>query len=330
MFDSILIRFPLLLALARRYDCYDKQITNMYPNWKKLSKPLEGIPIGESFGIPTGSSNHITVIDVDKASYLSIPFALRPSLTSVQTPNGATHYYFQYEPRLHTRFVLMNGVNVLNDNSFVLAGKDYHIINDGDPPKMPEVIFNQLYNAQQALIYDMHCYNVFIVLPSIWFNYDNEQFRKLMIVLINQIENPQQRVATLSQVMMDRFEYIDGRRLGMLLQDVADLTYQQRRFKLGSLKRIMKEAHPDEFKLIGNPSSENKIKFKKDALTKLSDIKAVVPRMTSAKLLQMNSAFTSITVKICTFCLKPHKAGCCSRYKWNKRTSCVFIRNINL
>ncbi len=327
MFDSILIRFPLLLALARRYDCYDKQITNMYPNWKKLSKPLEGIPIGESFGIPTGSSNHITVIDVDKASYLSIPFALRPSLTSVQTPNGATHYYFQYEPRLHTRFVLMNGVNVLNDNSFVLAGKDYHIINDGDPPKMPEVIFNQLYNAQQALIYDMHCYNVFIVLPSIWFNYDNEQFRKLMIVLINQIENPQQRVATLSQVMMDRFEYIDGRRLGMLLQDVADLTYQQRRFKLGSLKRIMKEAHPDEFKLIGNPS---RAIYSPGSQMKLSEINAKIPRMTSAKLLQMNKMFTSIKVNICKSCKKQYKTGCCKKYGPNNRTTCIYICNIKL
>ncbi len=76
--------------------------------------------------------------------------------------------------------------------------------------------------------------------------------------------------------------------------------------------------------------ASNRLMFKKDALTKLSDINAKIPRMTAAKLLQMNEAFTSIKVNICKSCKKQYKTGCCKKYGPNNRTTCIYICNIKL
>ncbi|ETL86515.1 hypothetical protein L917_14053 [Phytophthora nicotianae] len=72
------------------------------------------------------------------------------------------------------------------------------------------------------------------------------------------------------------------------------------------------------------------VAYEKGALLKLCAVKAIIPRMTSSKLLQLNEAFVSERRHICKYCKKLHHVGCCDKYKRLERSSCVYICNAKI
>ncbi len=73
-----------------------------------------------------------------------------------------------------------------------------------------------------------------------------------------------------------------------------------------------------------------RLKHMPDALTKLNDIKAIYPELTTKKLLNINGAFTSRQIHMCRLCNERHHKNCCNDSTTAHRVKRTIIDNISI
>jgi hypothetical protein len=73
-----------------------------------------------------------------------------------------------------------------------------------------------------------------------------------------------------------------------------------------------------------------KISYKHGAITKLSDLKSIEPKLNAKKLLEMNPEYLVSVKKICTQCKNRHLKGCCHQYARDAYTTTQFVDNIDI
>ncbi|MBL7936412.1 MAG: bifunctional DNA primase/polymerase [Bacteroidia bacterium] len=112
-----------------------KIVKNMPHNWNKLSKSIYNNE--PNYGILTGKSNDIFVIDLDKKDdefiglkWIQDNFGNLKSLNTLitTTPSGGYHIYFKYTDIIKTTMNLYNlHIDILSENRCVFEGEMYNL-----------------------------------------------------------------------------------------------------------------------------------------------------------------------------------------------------------
>lgn len=332
MFDSVLIRFPVSIVEGMSHSRYRYKFIIPIPNWFDLKV---GLPItaGSYYGSPTGPLNNLTVIDCSEGFSMRLPAEVRSCIATVLTHSGHLHMYFSYDPRLHTYYG--DTFKVLNDNAFACGGgQTYHIKNDCPISAIPDALFDLLMSAQESrnasppVAIHRKIYDVFMSVPDSWF-YDQYEYFRLIRVLRNTDIDSRVQHATLKRVWLDRFGYYDNQK-AMSDMNLDIISYEDRRYKLGTLKRYLADMHPALHGRINEVKPPLRLAFRDGEMTKLSDIKEVMPSMTATKLVEIDRRYVSKRKQMCRYCKKPHIKGCCKRYDRKARSMCIFVCNIQL
>ena len=259
---------------------------------------------------------------------------------NVATPSGGMHFYFQYEEKLDSIYNLYPEVSVINDQSCVFFGEGYKIDPYHEYPiaKMPQEMFNTLYEQQSKIIYEpihQHFYDLFSILPFAWFN-EKENIMRLVHVMRNEHCETEKAKTTMRQLLMNRTDDFHDKYLVEYF--TMHITYRQERFKLATLTKVVKNEYPDRYdrwmerlkikKTI--PKQEPKFEYKEGALTKLSDLKKQCKDINAEKLLNINDKYTIATKHVCKSCSNLHKKGCCDMYNRKNSSTCRFVINLQL
>ena len=325
------ITFPVNLNIHEK----EKQVVALHKGWRDLTS---SIPSQNHCGILTGKINNITVVDIDCDSPFIGKFDnLQP--LNVDTPSGGCYYLFQYEESLQSIYHTLDRLSIYNNQSCVFFGDGYKILNEVPIPKMDPVFLMALQSAQanrEEEVIDQEIYELLNILPYEWFN-NEEQILQLIHVLRNQVmAHNSRRISTMRRLLIERSECYHER----LLQHYFKLhmTYKQQRFGLCALTKIIKKDYPSKYEAwlqTWNPKKSKldaNMAYKKGAMTKLSELKAAYKKgnLTANKLLELNSDFTVTKIHICKSCMSKHVVNCCSKYKREASTTCLFINNIEL
>ena len=132
--------------------------SHLLTKWKQYFKDEPG----RGIGIITGELSNLLVIDVDDEQAEKIVLDHLPEnfqTTTVLTPRGGKHFYFNYKPGLRTTAGLGNtGLDIRTDGGYVAAPpskvsdeamkyvsrRDYIFIDTVDPKNIPDSLFNHL------------------------------------------------------------------------------------------------------------------------------------------------------------------------------------------
>lgn len=314
----------------------EKQVVSIHKDWKGLttSIPTDG---HDHYGILTGKKNKITVVDLSE----DIDFPVDISgigMFNVSTPAFGTHYYFQYEEKLESIYNTLPGVSVINDRGCVFFGATYKLLNRYPIAKMPDALFNILYDQQinrPVEPINQELYELFSILPSKWFN---EEDLTIQLIHVMRNENASRKVRnmeTLRRLLDEQSEMYYEQ--AFVKRYNARMSYKQQRFGLPALKKIIKSDYPDQYDEWFNKWKISKsvelpqLIYTPGASIKLSDLKtACKAKLTVSTILQMDNRFTLSVHNICKFCLNKHKKDCCDNYERTVRKICQFIDNVVL
>ena len=144
MFYSNLLRFKLIQN--SKNPTSEWSITNR-KEFFRIPKEDE-IKKYTNWGIVTGKSNDITVIDLDVyKNGFEFPFEYMSINTPIiKTPNGGYHIYFKYDSEFRNTQLKSEMVDIRNDGGYIVCpksivdGKKYTIVRDCEISKMPEDI----------------------------------------------------------------------------------------------------------------------------------------------------------------------------------------------
>jgi len=344
-----IINFPVGVHIPRleidsnsEFRRYKKHITNIPPDWTHIR---ESIPTPEYdeynyIGAATGRRSNITIIDVSYDSpllYQLFSFEMMKTIRTVRTPNNGYHFMFKYEESLESIYNTREGVNVLNNNRFVLRGKRYKVSVDRPLDKMPENILHALLDYQNnPEPIHQRSYELITMLSPAWFN-ERDKYIRIVHTLRNLEITSIVARATMRRILVDQNDYVDERTL--IAEFGGDMNSRQKRLTLTGLAKAVKEESPQEYEewhkkwKSRKPIARIKPKkmyYKHGASVKLSELKANQYDITAAKLLKQNPEWITIKVNICKHCKNKHKKECCNNYNWNEKSSCLFVNNIEL
>jgi hypothetical protein len=348
------IRFPVTVTKQEVYhptlgQAYRKSVSQIPTRWDRLVVSMDVLEEDQfqykqhvHHGIRTGKFSGITVLDIDYGSPMEslIKSYLGNDLPrTVSTPTSGKHYYFQYEPSLASIYNTRQGISVLNDGRFALFGFHYNA-KPGPVTTMPKALVAMLLEFQQeADPIRQAAYELISILSSDWITEDI-CFRKL-IHAVRSLDIPSTMViATIRRFVVDRFGYIDEHKFKDIL--AMSPSTDVKRFTYAKLMKIVKTDYEEEFiqwnekwntkrpakKVLA--AIKPKLSYKHGAMTKLSDLKAIDPKLTAKTLLEMNPEYTVSFVKMCKYCSKHHGKGCCSSYSYEGRTNVRMVNNIHI
>ena len=332
MIESFIV-FPVHLEIKNQ----EKSIISIYKGWKELtsSVPLDGC---NHHGRVTGARNNITVLDIVFDKELSEQMDNLKTY-NVTTPSGNTHFYFLYEEKLKSIYNTLPCISVINDNNCVFFGLNYAVLNQKPIIKMPDDLFDTLYDAQMNRdeeVIDHELYDLFSMLGYKWFN-NHDYTMQIIHALRN--ENITMKILNLATItrLMDERSYNYHERSFMRFYDLS-MNSKEQRFGLCALKKIIKRHYPIEYedwRIKWDPKAKKttaklNLIYKQGGLVKMSEVKAACGNIKATKLLEINSEFTVTKVNICKSCLNKHKTHCCDKYKRDSRTTCMFVNNIEL
>jgi len=184
---------------------------------------------------------------------------------------------------------------------------------------------------------EVQYYELFDILPDEWLN-QREMYLKVIYTIRNAPMLPDSGMELIKRLFTNRSLVNET-----LAEDFAfKMNYGERRFGMAALSKIIKAQWPEEFanwhlkykaKKVSASALDKvklKIRYKQGASVALADIKANQPGMTTKKLLEMNSQFTSSIKDICKHCRSFHLKGCCTAYRRKDRLSSTIISNVEL
>lgn len=362
-------QFRIDVALIKHDRCIRKRIVAIDPDWRvaigsvRIMKPVakNGIiqvrrttktpavqrvedaqPIDTIRGLLTGMRNGITIIDTkrDSAFYKAIPQELLNATLRVDTPNRGVHLYFEYDFRLKSIYDTIEGVSVYNDDRYVLIGSlSYPAYNKLNPIiAMPETMFKTLHDAQVAPMQThQDCSKLFSILDDGFFN-EEYLLKKLVFTMRNEDASRDIIINTIRDAIVSRNGWYDRYAIELLLE--MPLPYDITRYTFKSLKRkaiaqMGQEVFNTKMKNIQQAIETSintypRLRHVEGVATKLSDIKAIYPKLTARKIVALNDAFVSKQMHVCKRCGNPHHKECCDKYHYGQRSSAQFVYNLEI
>lgn len=345
-YDSLIIFPPLInkaVSLVKRKseDKYSIHYTEPPVGWNTLTEsiPIETLRVGfmqtlGDFCIATGRVNNITVIECYDNKLLS----------EVRTPQINTQYsslyVFNYESCLYNIHGLMNCVNIINDDKFITIDYNSCIMYQNQQIlSIPREILIKLLHESDAHSYsnvDEKIIELLTPLPDIWFN-KLDLMRKIVNMIRNVVVYDDMRKDTLTKLIVDRSYSFNANDVDTFLS--APMTDKDSRYNVSTL---MKELDNETFAKLkeireNQRRTRKMIKPKKllliytqDALTKLSDIKAIDRTLNTKKIIAMDTRFEIVRLNICKSCNGLFKSGCCPNYARSNNSTAAFVKNASI
>lgn len=183
---------------------------------------------------------------------------------------------------------------------------------------------------------DQEIFDIFNILPDSCFHKQEWIYRLIHVMRNDRFYRYERNVITMRYLMNKRSE-LNCERV-IMKGFTSRMNSKEQRFGLCALKKIIKYEYPASYETWlqrWDPKKSNLDRgmvYKKGALTKLSVLKAACKKrnLTASKLLDINSEFTVSKKHICKSCLNKHVSNCCSKYKREASTTCMFVNNIEL
>lgn len=133
-----------------------KKLNGMPAGWEKINQETKYINSEHSaYGIITGATSNITVVDFDNINTYNMLIQTFPELDKcckVKTRNGY-HLYFKYNPNLNntTDVGRLPGIDIRNDGGFVIGPKTTYKTLDGEKHKY-KLIKGEIMEIPQTLL----------------------------------------------------------------------------------------------------------------------------------------------------------------------------------
>jgi hypothetical protein len=342
------ISFPVQLggdyAIKMRFS--ERRLEWIPPKWRSLSSSIpvrrfeydgKAPPANyKHIGILTGKQSNITVIECDNLFMRKLVGDESFDTLRVRTIHMKHYYYFQYEESLNSIYKLIHGMreaSVWNDGCCVFTGWQYQVINNAPICKMPNSVLGILQNAQNTRCnkYDVKIYELMNILPDDWF--DDSKKVNMLIDVINNVPSliDDVKINTMRKLLRERCDKFNEELMVRKIPRI--MTIRERQVGVAFLKKIVRRLNRQMYEAWyhkWNGRGDEPLKYRKDSLAKLKDVKAIYSKAELADMMKRHSTFKIVKRNICKSCKQLHHAGCCDEYSSTNRSSAMFIMNAYL
>lgn len=327
------IVFPIRTGGADRH-----HVEYIFPNWRTLKSGVS-LENCDNFGIQTGKSNNLTVLQIHHVLLTSLGFD-DPKTLQIITPNGYVCFLFEYEPRIETIYKLSFNISLFNDNSYIVGGQFYRIENR-EIQTMPQSILNHVLTLQASHNSDFNheLYDLLMLLSDDWFGpvgdirTQRNSVERLVRALHNSSFNTTDWINTLRRYLSERWDYYNELDFLALLRIKMDGSHSRISFQ--AFHKLIKRDNENGYKLWKqqyHSTKRKKLIYKPDSMVDMRTAKQIFPlnKLTPECLARVNPEMTIAKKDTCKSCNKLFRKGCCTRYHRQNRSGRMFIMNSDI
>ncbi len=325
-FQDNKIVFPLTIR-----DSADNNIVGIRSDWRSLKESVN-VEYFDNFGILTGQRNNITAIQLHHTKMETLGFD-EVDTVSIITPDGYVCYVFEHEDSLNTIYRLTDQLSIYNNNSYIIAGRQYKVIGDSIS-KMPSQLLDYIQTQQRLNTpeLDRKIYDLLMILPDNWFK-GTGNVERMIYGLRNTIPNQAKWLYSVKRVLQERWDHYNDQYILLLI--MKRMNSAEGRLTFGKIKKEVYDNNIDAYKqweLRYKKYKYRRVAYKKGSNISLELAQALLPKdkLTQTKLSKVHPDIVIKKCKACKSCDKIAHKNCCSKYSAKNRSTRSFIMNANI